>query len=290
MPPTDRRQQEFVFVSAIDDVLLRDERESASMPFLSLGKTKRVQPIEWRNADGSRWCQVVAPAETGLATIFDFDVVLWLVSQLNDVLEKGATPAKTIRCSMYDLLKGIKRGTSGRAYLELEAALSRLKATTIRTNVRAAGKRERSEFGLIEQWSHVVDERSGRSLGLSLTLPDWIFNAVVKERAVLQLAPAYFDLTSGLARWLYRLVRRHAGRQDGGWRFTFRDLHARSGSLQSFAAFSRDIRRLISQNSLPEYDLQLIRGQRGDDVLHAQRRLELSKDKRLRPLKQLLER
>jgi hypothetical protein len=34
--------------------------------------------------------------------------------------------------------------------------------------------------------------------------------------------------TGGLKRWLYRLVRKHAGRQRGGWRFDFRHLHVKS--------------------------------------------------------------
>ena len=34
---------------------------------------------------------------------------------------------------------------------------------------------------------------------------------------VLTIDPAYFALTGGLERWLYRLVRKHGGKQKNGW-------------------------------------------------------------------------
>ena len=65
---------------------------------------------------------------------------------------------------------------------------------------------------------------------------------MTKDRDVLAIAPKYFDLTSGLDRFLYRLARRHVGKQ-AGWIFTFRDLHGRSGSSQSYGDFARDLRK-----------------------------------------------
>jgi hypothetical protein len=47
---------------------------------------------------------------------------------------------------------------------------------------------------------------------------------------VLTIDPAYFALTDGIERWLYRVARRHAGHQPKGWAFELRHLHAKSGS------------------------------------------------------------
>src|SRR3546814_18760914 len=41
---------------------------------------------------------------------------------------------------------------------------------------------------------------------------------------------AYFRLTGGIERWLYRLVRKHGGRQAGGWQFDFANLNRKSRS------------------------------------------------------------
>ncbi len=68
----------------------------------------------------------------------------------------------------------------------------------------------------------------------------------VVDGTVLAIPPAYFEITSGTARWLYRVMRRHAGRQTGGWAFSFQTLHAKSGSSQRFSDFARDLRRIAA--------------------------------------------
>ncbi len=45
----------------------------------------------------------------------------------------------------------------------------------------------------------------------------WFYATVLDSSRVLTRDRAYFQLTSGIARWLYRLARKHAGKQpDGG--------------------------------------------------------------------------
>jgi plasmid replication initiation protein len=61
-----------------------------------------------------------------------------------------------------------------------------------------------------------VDEQ-GRSLGLEFILPDWLYDGIINQQLVLSIDPAYFNLTSGIERWLYRVVRKHGGRQKTGW-------------------------------------------------------------------------
>ena len=44
---------------------------------------------------------------------------------------------------------------------------------------------------------------------------------------------------------------------------TFRDLHTRSGSSQNHGDFSRDLRKAITRNDLPEYGLAEVEGANG---------------------------
>jgi len=74
---------------------------------------------------------------------------------------------------------------------------------------------------------------------------------------VLTIDRAYFDLTGGLDRWLYRLVRKHGGRQRNGWRFDFRHLHQKSGALSPFKRFAFELRDIIRRQPLPGYTLFL---------------------------------
>ena len=257
-----------LFYAFVGDVPLRDEREGMSLPLVSLSKRKRLKPIEWTSGDGKRWCRVTANPHFGMATIYDFDVVLWCVSQLNEAVEHGLQTSPNLRFQAYDLLKAIGRDVGGDHYKRLEAALERLRSTTVETSIRADKRLNKAMFGWIEAWTHETDQRTGKSLGMTITVPQWLYLAVVQERAVLAVHPDYFNLTSGLARWLYRLARRHAGKQEAGWRFTLRHLHERSGSTQSYGDFARDVRKQVALNALPEYSLTLLKGRRGHMVMH----------------------
>jgi hypothetical protein len=86
----------------------------------------------------------------------------------------------------------------------------------------------------------------------------------------LAIDPAYFRLTGGIERWLYRVARKHAGRQPGGWRFDLRHLHVKSASLARFSDFALDIRRIVARQPLPGYELTLEIDARAVVTLHMQ--------------------
>ena len=107
----------------------------------------------------------------------------------------------------------------------------------------------------------------GRPFGLELILPDWFYAGVLDDALVLTIDRAYFDLTGGLERWLYRLVRKHGGRQEGGWSFDFIYLHAKSGSLSPLKHFAYDLREIVRRQTLPGYRLMIERDLRGTERL-----------------------
>ena len=76
---------------------------------------------------------------------------------------------------------------------------------------------------------------------------------------VLTIDPAYFRLTGGIERWLYRLVRKHGGKQACGWQLDFRYLHQKSGSTAKPYDFACDLRALVARQSLPGYVLGIER-------------------------------
>ncbi len=210
----DHRQLD-LFVALPGDLPWRDDREAMSLPMVALGKRKRVRPIEWESPDGARRVLITAPAETGIATIWDFDVILWAISQLNEAVEHGLDPSPAIRLSPYDLLKAIGRDVGGRDYRDLKAALNRLAGTYIRTTIKRGQGRLEAGFHWLERWE-LEEDQAHRPHGMTITLPEWIYRGVVEDRAVLAIPPEYFDIGSGLGRWLYRLARRHAGKQPAG--------------------------------------------------------------------------
>jgi len=104
-----------------------------------------------------------------------------------------------------------------------------------------------------------MSTRAGRVEGMEFVLPDWFYSSVIDRSLVLTIDPAYFRLTGGIERWLYRVARKHAGRQWHGWVFEFAHLHAKSGSLARISDFALDIRRVAARQRLPGYRLLIER-------------------------------
>lgn len=258
-----KNRQLDLFVALIGDIPFRDERESMTAPLVSLSKNKRTR-IEWEGPGGQR-ILVTAAEEYGVATIWDYDVLLWAISQINEAINQGLPVSPRVQFHPYNLLSAVGRDTGGQGYAELKAALHRLRATGVSYESPALdGKRRKlGAFNLLQAFA--IEEEEGRAKSAWMDLPTWLFEAVTLDRDVLAISPRYFDLTSGLDRFLYRLARRHVGKQ-AGWVFTFRDLHGRSGSAQAYGPFARDLRKAIARNALPEYSMAEIEGANGPSL------------------------
>lgn len=260
--PGGRRVQFEMFFTLPDfsDVSLRDYQETMQRPFFSLSKKKRIKPIEYVSPDKQVTVHVSANPEYGMATIWDADIMIYLASHLNELRERGENDlSPTIRLQPGDLLKRICWGVSGRAYERLIGALDRLQATTIKTNIRANSKTRETTFSWIDSYTHLVDERTQRSLGMEITLSKWFFDGVMDKRNVLAISPLYFEITSGLGKWLYRASRKHAGGNGAeGFTIGFETLHQKSGSESSLPSFKNKILELARANSLPEINLEVI--------------------------------
>ena len=65
---------------------------------------------------------------------------------------------------------------------------------------------------------------------ISSTLSDWVYEGIVNEKSLLTMHPDYFLLSGGLERALYRIARKHAGTQRGGWLCRVEVLRDKTGS------------------------------------------------------------
>lgn len=232
----------------------RDAQDLMAWPFFSLAKSRRIVPIDFRM--GEVTIRVEGTREHGLATIWDADVLIWAASQLVQARDAGLPTSRRIVATPYEILRFIDRGTSLRDYQRLRAAFDRLQSTTVATSIRQANARRLHRFSWLNEWKERADGQ-GRPHGIELILPDWFYAGVLDEHLVLTLDRAYFQLTGGVERWLYRVVRKHGGRQASGWRFDFRHLHAKSGSLSRYADFAFDLRRIVQRQPLPGYRLAI---------------------------------
>ena len=221
-------------------------------PFFSLSKSHRTAPIDFVAGDVS--IRVEAVPDHGMATLWDADILIWAASQIVEARDAGLRTSRLMAATPYEILNFIGRGVGLRDYQRLKAALDRLQSTTVATSIRQPAEGRRHRFSWINEWQERTD-RNGRPAGIELIVPDWFYRAVLDDALVLTIDRAYFDLTGGLDRWLYRLVRKHGGKQRNGWRFDFRHLHQKSGSLSPFKRFAFELRDIIRRQPLPGYTL-----------------------------------
>lgn len=247
-----------LFIPLMGDLPLKDQRETMERPFFSLQKRKRVKPIEYSSPDGETWVKIEAIPAYGMATIWDADILIWAASTLNRMREQGANDVpRTLRTTSYDLLRAIKRDTSGRAYQELQAALQRLQTTSISTSIRAPKRRTKAGFNWLDKWTLEVDPDTDQPRGMTITLSDWVYEGIMGERSLLTMHQDYFLLTGGLERALYRIARKHAGNQKGGWTCRVEVLRDKTGSDSKPKEFNRMLRKAVEADQLPDYAMEM---------------------------------
>ncbi|MFD2781215.1 replication initiator protein A [Novosphingobium pokkalii] len=247
------RAQLELFRSVPGDVSPRDAQDLMSWPFFSLAKRKRVTPIDF--VMGATQISVEAVPEHGMATIWDADVLIWAASQIVEARDAGRPTSRLMATTPHEILAFTGRGTGRDHYDRLKAALDRLQSTTVATSIRQEQQRRRHRFSWINEWRELADAR-GRACGIELILPDWFYAGVVNRSLVLTIDRAYFQLTGGLERWLYRLVRKHGGFQAGDGAST--SLTCISNRARSpLKQFAFDVRAIVQRQALPGYRLTI---------------------------------
>ena len=126
-PPTNDEQLE-LFSAMFTDIIARETQDTMEVPFLSLSKSPRFTPIHY-NANGVE-VTVSGGEPHGIANIFDWDLIIWLLSQIRQAKDQGQPVSRKIRFSRWAYLKDARRQTGGDEYRRLESAIARLKHTT----------------------------------------------------------------------------------------------------------------------------------------------------------------
>lgn len=274
-PPNGDAQMDF-FVPALYDVGTRDSRSIMDVAVFRLSKKERRAGDVMRYELPDGYVEVKSGPD-GMASIWDYDIVLMLVSQLTEAVNayranKGEKPGRTFKPHVSDILRFCRRGHGGKQAEDVESALDRLRGTTIksvRESVSTNGKKLRvvDAEGLIGGYRVVSYTDSGRVAELEIEIPKWLYREIIdgKRPEVLTVHPDYFLIEPGLGRFIYRLARRAAGRDSAKW--SFQTLFERSGSTGTFKKFCFMLRKLIETNDLPEYILSEEKGIKGPQLV-----------------------
>lgn len=253
------RQIDLFVAPQLDARSLRDDVDIMSLPFFSIEKTPRHEPIEFERVVGDRRQYIrVSPGEYGLATIWDNDIILYLRTQIIEALNKNQDVGRRVSFHIHDCLVATGRRTGGREYDSFKDALTRLKTTSVLTNISTSDEIADEGFGWLESF-RLKKERtpSGgeRMTSCEVVVSEWLFGLFVNSRRALAIDSAYFDLQGGLERKLYGILRKHLGNQP---RF-----HIGVDNLKDLCGVKRDVRRFtydlkkIVEKGLPGFDLEL---------------------------------
>src|SRR3954470_16179461 len=104
-------------VSAVEPPL-RDFKDVMEFPFLALQKGRR-KPITYQDAARNIEIEIHGKQDVGIATIWDWDLLIYATAHLNEAIEKGLKTSPNIRFAPYDALRYMRKGTSGQDYRDL---------------------------------------------------------------------------------------------------------------------------------------------------------------------------
>jgi plasmid replication initiation protein len=234
---------------------VKGERASMAFPFFALSKGRRMTPLLYKDGNVSI---EIRPSSTGLATIYDKEILLYVASLMVEKMNEGVEPGQEFSFTAHDFLRVTGSNRSARSYDRISQALERLQGTQVRTNIEAGGEGEDGFFSWVSE-AKVQYYRTGndkkRLKAITIRLCDWLYRAIKKDTRILTYDQRYFSL-SPVARRLYELARSHCGYQD---RFVIglEKLRKKVGSEDTLAKFKHQLSKIAEEDHLPGYSIEL---------------------------------
>ncbi|MCK5899150.1 MAG: replication initiator protein A, partial [Methylococcales bacterium] len=243
----DRYKQTDFFICDIFDSF-KDDLASMEHPVFSLSTKPDHRLLEY---DYKGVNIKIKPSYTGLATIFDKDILMYLASSLMNSKNQGECISKIVRFTSYDYFLSTNKKTGGTQYKQLNESLERLSGTRIQTNIKTNGKEITRDFGLIDYWETVKEDKGGKSILVEVKLSDWFYNSILGDE-VLTIDKDYFRLRKPTERRIYELARKHCGSQIA-WKIKLENLKEKIGTVTTIRKLRFNMKQLAESNHLPEY-------------------------------------
>jgi plasmid replication initiation protein len=232
----------------------RDIMNLMDSPFLALSKNRK-KPIVYESQDGTRKTIISCHSNHYIASIYDWDIIVFVAGKIQEILNNlSDIPPRTITIPRHEILKALHKHNVNTQQKELEKSLHRLKRTAIDTTICNEEGRYKSDFGFIDSWEYT--ERKDKK-EMKITLSQWLYDIICTKGALLKVNNGYFELTSGLKKFLYRTARKCLGHQES-WEFSIKTLYEKSGSEQEFKNFKSDLKSVVSDDDLPEYTIKWV--------------------------------
>ncbi|MDH1403739.1 replication initiator protein A [Pseudomonas sp. GD03730] len=267
-PPAKKKaravEQPDFFAPMLYDVGAKDNRGIMDVAVYRLSKREKRANEVMRYDLPDGYVQV-SSGPYGMASVWDYDLVLMAISHLTEAMNKFADgdlaeiPPQTFRPHVTEVLKFCRKNNGGNQKDFVVDALNRLSTTHVaveRTITRGGESKIVNSGDPLIHGTRVISNAATKKVEyVEFRLANWMYEEITSgsKPDVLTVHPDYFLMESGIERFLYRLARKAAGKDSARW--GFKTIYARSGSTSKFKEFSRMLREIITANSLPEYHL-----------------------------------
>jgi len=235
---------------------VRGERSIMAFPFFGLSKTAQMNPIEYHAENVSI---EVHPSKSGVATIYDKEIVLYIASLMIAKLRDGEPAGQDFTFTAHDFFRVTGTSQSARSYTRLSGALERLQGTQIRTNIETGGEGEEGFFSWLSEANLKYSRDRGgerRLKAVRVRLCDWLYRAIRMDRRILSYHHDYFSL-GPIERRIYELARSHCDAEEP-WEVDIEVLRLQVGSTDTAPRFKHALKGIAEANQIPEFDIALV--------------------------------
>jgi plasmid replication initiation protein len=259
-PESQKSQKDRQLSLPVDSPLLaavRNDRNVMVYPWFPLYKEPRTTKLEF---DDGRVEITVRPGPAGMATAWDKEFLIYVISLMAQRMERGELIDQRFTFAAADFFRVAGISDSGRSYQRVEGALDRLQSTSIRTNIQTGGEITKGFFSWLD--SAKVTYRLTSRIGpdgepvrmmdkVTVTLCEWLWRAVKHDNRLFQYDPRFFDLAP-LEQRLYEIARAHCSK--AGFRMWLDKLQARVGSEDTLRKFKMKLKAISAKKRpLPGY-------------------------------------
>ena len=245
-----RHPQPSLFLGDISDALIRDDMASMEHPLFAL-KTGDMSVRHYKNGDS---VFEIRPSIKGVPSIFDKDVLLYVISKLMTLKSRGVAVQKEVVIDAKEYLEFTNRSTAGRYYELLKDSLDRLSGSQLYTSIKTGGEVEEKFFHILDSATIKRHTDTGRVYEWRVELSDWLMR-IINHDEVLSINQDYFLLRKPLHRRIYEIARKHCNRKSH-WAIGLDKLHLKSGSKMNKQRFRREMEALCEINVLPDYEME----------------------------------
>lgn len=238
---------------------VQGERTVAEFPFFALTKKAQMTPMIFESGDARI---EINPSKTGVATIYDKEILLYIASLMAARMEQGEQVERVMSFTANDLFRVTGTNASARSYTSLKASLNRLQGTQIITNIETGGEGSDSAFSwLLKADIKYTKLPSGerRVKRVEVMVCDWLYRAILTDRRIAAYHLDFFKL-GPIERRLYELAKFNCIDDEAGFTIDLEALATRVGCAtdkRGLEYLKKQLRDVADKQPLPEYTVML---------------------------------